>query len=64
VISGFGPDDQLAFRLWLIVPPYRAVPVPESVTDADLDRGLEAMEQGPPLATSPVRPFRPLDSQN
>jgi hypothetical protein len=64
VISGFGPDDQLAFRLWLIVPPYRAVPVPESVTDADLDRGLEAMEQGPPLATSPIRPFRPLDSQN
>jgi hypothetical protein len=62
VISGFGPDDELAFRLWLPVPAYRAVPVPESVTDADLDRGLEAMEVGPELSASPVRPFRKLDS--
>lgn len=60
VISGFGPDDELDFRLWLRVPVYRAIPVPDSVTDAELDRGLEAMEQGPPPPTSPVRPFREL----
>jgi hypothetical protein len=60
VVSGFGPDDELEFRLWLPVPVYRAVPVPGSVSDADLDRGLEAMEEGPPPATTPVRPFREL----
>ncbi len=60
VISGFDSGDQLDFRLWLSVPVYRAVPVPESISDAQLDRGLEAMEEGPPPATRPVRPFREL----
>ncbi len=62
VISGYGPDDELAFRLWLPIPVYRAVPVPGSVRGAALDRGLDAMEQGPPPPGSPVRPFRDLDA--
>lgn len=61
-ISGFGSGDELAFRMWLPVPAYRAVPVPGSVIGADLDRGLDAMEEGPPPASRPVRPFRDLDT--
>jgi hypothetical protein len=61
VVSGFGPEDRLAFRLWLPVPAYRAVPVPDSVSPAEFERALDSMEEGPPPASKPVRPFRELD---
>jgi hypothetical protein len=63
VVSGFGPDDQLAFRLWMPIPMYRAIPVPPSVSDTDLDRGLEAMEVLPPAPSEPVLPFKNLPPQ-
>jgi hypothetical protein len=60
VVSGFGPGDELAFRLRLPVPVYRAVPVPEAVSEGDFERGLADMESGPPQSGTPVRPFRDL----
>ena len=45
LVTGFGPDRQIAFRLKLAASTFRAVPVPPgAVTLSRLDRGLEAME--------------------
>jgi hypothetical protein len=60
VVSGFDSTDQLAFRLRLPVPVYRAVPVPPQVDEGDLERALDSMEPGPPQSEEPVRPFREL----
>lgn len=56
-VSAFDSADRLAFRLGLPGPSYRAVPVPASVSDADLDRGLDRMEVGPPVSERPVNPL-------
>lgn len=61
VISGYGLGDRLAFNLTLPTPAYRAVPVPSSVSNEDLDRGLRAMETGPEQSDRPVFPFVRLD---
>jgi len=46
LVTAFDPDGRLAFRLHLAASTFRAVPVPAgSVTAAELDRGLEKMEQ-------------------
>lgn len=46
LVTGFGPDREIAFRLKLAASTFRAVPVPPgAVTAAQLDRGLEAMEK-------------------
>jgi len=48
LVSAFNGDDQLAFRLELAAPTFRAVPVPPgAVTAALLDQGMEAMESRP-----------------
>lgn len=57
-ISGFNSEDKLAFRLGLSVPPYRAVPVPDSVTAADLDAALDRMAPKIPKPDRPVRPIK------
>lgn len=46
LVTAFGPDQRIAFRLRLPSSTFRAVPVPAgAVTPAELDRGLERMEQ-------------------
>lgn len=57
-VSGYRHDGQLAFRLGVPVSPYRAVPVPQEVTEADLDAALDAMEPEPAMTN---RPMTPLD---
>ena len=57
VVSGFDSRDELAFRLTLPVPPYRAVPVPDSVSLKALGRGLEKMEMGPQPPATGVKPI-------
>jgi hypothetical protein len=45
LVTAFGADREIAFRLELAASTFRAVPVPPgAVTAAQLDRGLEAME--------------------
>jgi len=56
-VSGFTKDGELAFRLGVPVAPYRAVPVPASVTDEDLDAALEAMEPEPAMSNQPMTPL-------
>ncbi|HNH86470.1 MAG TPA: arylsulfotransferase family protein, partial [Solirubrobacterales bacterium] len=63
-VDGFDSDGQLAFRLGLPVPAYRAVPVPASVTEADLDGGLDAMEPDPPMSNQPMTPLEYNDRHN
>ncbi|MGB0120579.1 MAG: arylsulfotransferase family protein [Solirubrobacterales bacterium] len=58
VVDGFNSEDELAFRLKLPVPVYRAVPVPSQVSVNELDRALERMETGPPMSRAPVNPVR------
>jgi len=55
-VDAFTAEDKLAFRLKLPVPVYRAVPVPPSVTEADLNRGLDRMEPEPPMSKVPTNP--------
>jgi outer membrane protein assembly factor BamB len=51
LVTAFGADGQIAFRLHLAASTFRAVPVPPgAVTLAQLDQGLEAMEADPDLA--------------
>jgi len=57
VVSAFNSDDQLAFRLILPGPAYRAVPVPDSVDLKALERGLEQQEEGPEPPKAGVRPI-------
>jgi outer membrane protein assembly factor BamB len=46
LVTAFDEDGQIAFRLKLAASTFRAVPVPAgATTPAELDRGLEAMEQ-------------------
>jgi Arylsulfotransferase (ASST) len=48
LVTAFDSEKQIAFRLELAASTFRAVPVPPgAVTLAQLDRGLEAMEQRP-----------------
>ncbi|HEU5254281.1 MAG TPA: arylsulfotransferase family protein [Solirubrobacterales bacterium] len=48
LVTGFGPDHRIAFRLELAAPTFRAIPVPPgAVTVSRLDRALEAMEGDP-----------------
>lgn len=47
VVAGYRRDGQLAFELGLAAPSYRAVPVPESVGAAVLERALDANEDAP-----------------
>ncbi|MBN8866965.1 MAG: aryl-sulfate sulfotransferase [Solirubrobacterales bacterium] len=56
-VDGFTKDGELAFRLGVPVPPYRAVPVPASVTEADLDAALDAMETEPKITNVPMTPL-------
>lgn len=45
LVTAFTRGDRIAFRLKLPAPTFRAVPVPAgAVTEAQLDRGMEAME--------------------
>ena len=57
IVTAFNADDQIAFRLGLPIPVYRAVPVPPSVTADDLDRGLDRMEPEPPMSKVPLKPI-------
>jgi len=63
-VTGFTFDGQRAFRLGLQVPAYRAVPVPLSVTEADLDAGLDAMEPEPAITQVPMTPLLLPDKSN
>ena len=63
-VTGFDADGKLAFRLGLPVPAYRAVPVPSSVSEADLDNGLDAMEAEPPMSNQPMTPLEFNDKHN
>ncbi len=46
LVTAFDGSERVAFRLWLPVSTFRAVPVPEGAASiAELDRGLEAMER-------------------
>jgi Arylsulfotransferase (ASST) len=48
LVTAFNEDRQIAFRLELAASTFRAVPAPTgAVTLAELDRGLEAMENQP-----------------
>lgn len=47
VVAGYDARDELAFRLWLAAPSYRAVPVPRTVRAATFDRALDALEDAP-----------------
>ena len=48
LVTAFDAEGQIAFRLHLVAPTFRAVPVPPgAVTMAQLDQGLEAMEADP-----------------
>lgn len=63
-VSGFTKDGKLAFRLGVPVAPYRAVPVPGNVTDADLDAALEAMEPEPAMSNQPMTPLDFFDDKS
>lgn len=63
-VSGFDHDGKLAFRLGVRMPPYRAVPVPDSVSAADLDAGMTAMEPDPPMTRQPISPLDFFDNRN
>ncbi|HTU14342.1 MAG TPA: arylsulfotransferase family protein [Solirubrobacterales bacterium] len=56
-VDGFNSENELAFRLGLPIPVYRAVPVPPEVTERDLNRALEKMEIEPPMSNVPVNPI-------
>ncbi|MDQ2700568.1 MAG: aryl-sulfate sulfotransferase [Actinomycetota bacterium] len=56
-VTAYNAEDELAFRLTLPIPVYRAVPVPPSVTAEDLDRGLDRMEPEIPMADEPTNPI-------
>jgi len=56
-VDGFNSENELAFRLGLPIPVYRAVPVPPEVTTRDLNQALEKMEIEPPMAKVPVNPI-------
>ncbi len=58
LVDAFDANDELAFRMRLPIPVYRAVPVPDQVTDADLNRALDKMEPIPPMAKVPVNPIQ------
>jgi hypothetical protein len=58
LVDAFNSKDQLAFRLRLPIPAYRAVPVPKQVTEADLNRAMNQMEIEPPMADVPVNPIQ------
>ncbi|MFM9150464.1 MAG: arylsulfotransferase family protein, partial [Solirubrobacterales bacterium] len=58
VVAGYDARDELAFRLWLSAPSYRAVPVPRTVPAALFERALEAVEDAP---GRPSRAIQPLD---
>lgn len=60
-ITGFNEKDELAFRLAISTPQYRAVPVPENVTAEDLSRGLDAMAPKIPQPRRAVRPIKFFD---
>ena len=60
-ITGFNADDEIAFRLAVSTPVYRAVPVPDSVTAEDLSRALDRMAPGIPPPDRPVRPIKYYD---
>ena len=50
LLTGFDENGEIAFRLELAASTFRAVPAPPgAVTLAQLDRGLEAMEDVPDL---------------
>lgn len=56
-VTGYDREGLLAFRLELSEPTYRAVPVPASVSPADLDRALDQGEEAidpPGEATGPI----------
>ncbi|MGK2931171.1 MAG: arylsulfotransferase family protein [Solirubrobacterales bacterium] len=61
-VDGFNSEDQLAFRMRLPIPAYRAVPVPPEVTEADLNRAMDRMEIEPPMAKTPVNPIQHFDN--
>jgi len=61
-VDGFDSKDELAFRLQLPIPVYRAVPVPPQVSVKDLNAGMEKMEIDPPMATVPVNPIQTYDN--
>jgi hypothetical protein len=63
-ITGFTKDGKRAFRLGVPVAPYRAVPVPASVSDADLNAGLEAMEPEPAMTQIPMSPLDFFDDKS
>lgn len=56
-VDGFNSKNELAFRLGVPIPVYRAVPVPPEVTERDLDQALEKMEIEPPMSKVPVNPI-------
>jgi hypothetical protein len=63
-VSGFTKDGELAFRLGVPVAPYRAVPVPLSISDLDLDAALEAMEPEPAMSNQPMTPLDFFDDKS
>ncbi len=63
-ITGFTHDGKRAFRLGVPVAPYRAVPVPASVSVSDLDAALEAMEAEPGISNTPMTPLEFEDRHN
>lgn len=62
-VTGFTADEQIAFRMRVPIPLYRAVPVPKSVTVADLDKGMNEQEPNIPQSKSPVNPPKIFDSK-
>lgn len=58
LVDAFDSEDKLAFRMRLPIPVYRAVPVPNQITDADLNQALEKMEPLPPMGKVPVNPIQ------
>ncbi len=60
-ITGFNSKDEIAFRVGISTPVYRAVPVPESVSAADLSKALDRMAPQLPQPDKPVRPIKRFD---
>ncbi len=63
-VSGFTEQGKLAFRLGVPVAPYRAVPLPLNISDADLDAALDAMEPEPPISNQPMTPLDFFDDKS
>jgi len=63
-VDGFTSKGELAFRLGVPRPSYRAVPIPSSVSEADLDKGLDAMEPAPSMSSQPMTPLEFEDKHN